>query len=174
MPGSSRRGKGRERIPEGAWAARDQQAEFPTMSTYSARPADIQRRWFLVDVDGKVLGRAASQIASILKGKLNPRYTPSFDTGDHVVVINAAKVKLTGSKETKKVYYTHSLYPGGLKVTTASVLREKHPEDLILNAVRRMLPRNALGRQMFTKLRVYAGAEHMQKAQKPVEFKVNA
>jgi large subunit ribosomal protein L13 len=144
------------------------------MSTYSAKPADIQRRWFLIDVDGKVLGRAASQIASILKGKLNPRYTPSFDTGDHVVVINAGKVKLTGSKETKKVYYSHSLFPGGLKVTHAKQLREKHPEDLVLNAVRRMLPRNALGRKMLSKLRVYAGGEHRQKAQMPVEFKVNA
>lgn len=144
------------------------------MSTYSAKPADIQRRWFLIDVDGKVLGRAASQIAGILKGKLNPRFTPSFDTGDHVVVINAAKVKLTGNKETKKVYYQHSLHPGGLKITPASALREKHPEDLILNAVRRMLPRNALGRKMLTKLRVYAGPEHKQKAQQPVEFKVNA
>ncbi len=144
------------------------------MSTYSARPADIQRRWFLVDVDGKVLGRAASQIASILKGKLNPRYTPSFDTGDHVVVINAGKVKLTGNKEDKKVYYSHSLHPGGLKITRAKEVREKHPEDLVLNAVRRMLPRNALGRKMLTKLRVYAGGEHSQKAQQPVEYKVNA
>ncbi len=144
------------------------------MSTYSVKPADIQRRWFLIDVDGKVLGRAASQIAGILKGKLNPRFTPSFDTGDHVVVINAGKVKLTGTKETKKVYYKHSLHPGGLTVTHASEVRAKHPEDLILNAVRRMLPRNALGRQMLTKLRVYAGPEHKQKAQQPVEFKVNA
>jgi large subunit ribosomal protein L13 len=144
------------------------------MGTYSAKPDDIHRRWLLVDVGGKVLGRAASQIASVLKGKHNPRYTPSFDTGDHVVVINAAKVKLTGSKEEKKVYYTHSLYPGGLKTKSAGKLRENKPEDLIYNAVRRMLPRNALGRKMLTKLRVYAGAEHEQAAQKPVEYKVNA
>lgn len=144
------------------------------MGTYSARPADIKRRWLVVDVNGKVLGRAASQIASILKGKLNPRYTPSFDAGDHVVVVNAGKVKLTGSKEQKKLYYTHTLHPGGLKITPAAKLREKHPEDLIVNAVRRMLPRNALGRQMMTKLRVYAGPDHKHQAQQPVEFKVNA
>lgn len=144
------------------------------MGTYSARPADIKRRWFVVDVEGKVLGRAASQIASILKGKTSPRYTPSFDAGDHVIVINAAKVKLTGSKETKKLYYKHTLHPGGLKITTAAKLREKHPEDIVINAVRRMLPRNALGRQLMTKLKVYAGAEHKHKAQQPVEYKVNA
>ncbi len=140
--------------------------------TYSATPADISRRWFVIDVEGKVLGRSATQIASILRGKLNPRYTPSFDTGDHVIVINAGKVKLTGSKETKKLYYTHSLHPGGLKTTTAERLRERHPEDLVINAVRRMLPRNALGRQMMTKLRVYSGPEHCHQAQMPVEYKV--
>lgn len=144
------------------------------MGTYSARPADIKRRWFVIDVDGKVLGRAASQIASILKGKTSPRYTPSFDAGDHVIVINAAKVKLTGTKEQHKLYYNHTLHPGGMKITNAGKLREKHPEDLVLNAVRRMLPRNALGRQMMTKLKVYAGAEHKHQAQQPVEYKVNA
>jgi len=144
------------------------------MGTYSVRPVDIKRRWFIVDVEGKVLGRAASQIASILKGKTNPRYTPSFDAGDHVIVINAAKVKLTGTKEQKKVYYSHSLHPGGLKVTTAEKLREKHPEDLVINAVRRMLPRNNLGHQLMKKLKVYPGVEHAHKAQQPVEYKVNA
>jgi large subunit ribosomal protein L13 len=144
------------------------------MSTYSAKPADIQRKWFLIDVDGKVLGRAASQIASILKGKISPRYTPSFDAGDHVVVINAAKVKLTGTKEQNKKYYRHTLWPGGLKITNPATIREKHPEDLVINAVRRMLPRNALGRQMMTKLKVYAGPEHKHAAQKPVEYKVKA
>ncbi len=144
------------------------------MGTYSAKPADIKRRWFIVDVEGKVLGRAASQIASILKGKLNPRYTPSFDTGDHVVVINAAKVKLTGSKEQKKHYWRHTGHPGGIKSMTAEKLRQHRPEDLVINAVRRMLPRNALGRQMMTKLRVYPDAEHKHQAQQPVEFKVEA
>jgi len=144
------------------------------MGTYSAKPADIKRRWFVIDVDGKVLGRAATQIASILKGKTSPRYTPSFDAGDHGIVINAAKVKLTGSKEQKKLYYRHTLHPGGLKTANAAKLREKHPEDLVISAVKRMLPRNALGRQMMTKLKVYAGPEHKHKAQQPVEYKVNA
>jgi large subunit ribosomal protein L13 len=142
------------------------------MGTYSARPEDIERRWLLVDVDGKVLGRAATQIASLLKGKHNPRYTPSFDTGDHVVVVNAAKVKLTGSKDEKKVYYNHSLHPGGLKVTRAATMRERKPEELVVRAVRRMLPRSALGRQMMTKLRVFAGPEHDHAAQKPVQYKL--
>ena len=142
------------------------------MGTYSAKPEDIKRRWFVIDVDGKVLGRAATQIACLLKGKMNPRYTPSFDTGDHVIVINAAKVKLTGTKDQKKVYYTHSGYPGGLKTITAATIRAKKPEDLVINAVRRMLPRNALGRQMMTKLRVYSGKEHRQVAQQPVEYKI--
>ncbi|HCF61695.1 MAG TPA: 50S ribosomal protein L13 [Myxococcales bacterium] len=144
------------------------------MGTYSAKPADINRRWFVVDVEGKVLGRAASQIASILKGKLNPRYTPSFDTGDHVVVINAAKVKLTGGKEQKKQYWHHTGHPGGIKSMTAGELRAHRAEDLVINAVRRMLPRNVLGRQMMTKLRVYPDAEHKHQAQQPVEFKVEA
>jgi large subunit ribosomal protein L13 len=144
------------------------------MGTYSAKPADINRRWFIVDVDGKVLGRAASQIASILKGKLNPRYTPSFDTGDHVIVINAAKVKLTGTKETRKIYHRHTMHPGGIVHTPAFKMREHRAEDLVVLAVQRMLPRNALGRQMMSKLRVYPNAEHKHQAQQPVEFKVEA
>lgn len=142
------------------------------MGTYSASPADIQRRWFVVDVNDKVLGRAATQIAMILRGKFNPRYTPSFDTGDHVIVINAEKVRLTGNKEQDKVFYSHSLHPGGIKAVNMATLRQRHPEDIVLNAVRRMLPRNALGRQMMRKLRVYAGPEHDHKAQQPVEFKL--
>jgi large subunit ribosomal protein L13 len=143
------------------------------MATYSAKPADIHRRWHLVDVQGKVLGRAASRIASILRGKHNVRFTPSFDTGDFVVVINAAKVKLTGDKWDQKKYYRHSTRPGSLKVTTARTLRERKPEDLIHHAVRRMLPRNALGRQMLTKLKVYAEAAHPHAAQKPEPLVLN-
>jgi len=137
--------------------------------TYSAKPKDIQRSWFLVDVEDKILGRVASQIASILKGKHKAMYTPSMDTGDHVVVINAAKVRVTGRKESDKLYYRHpnAGFPGGLKVTSYAKLQERHPEDIILNAVRRMLPRNALGRQMMSKLRVYAAAEHPHVAQQP-------
>ncbi len=137
------------------------------MSTPSIRARDIERRWVLVDVDGLVLGRAASRIAHILKGKHKPKYTPHADVGDHVVVINAEKIRLTGRKEENKVYYCHTGYVGGLKTSTAAVVREKRPEDLIYNAVRRMLPRTPLGRSMMRKLRVYAGGEHPHIAQKP-------
>ena len=144
--------------------------------TYSAKAKDIKRQWHVVDVTDKVLGRAASQIATLLKGKHKAIYTPSIDTGDHVVVINAAKVKVTGTKETDKKYYRQPRagFPGALKTTTLSRLRERHPEDIITNAVRRMLPRNALGRKMMTKLKVYAGAEHPHKAQQPVAKEVEA
>ncbi len=146
------------------------------MSTHSAQKGEIRRKWFVVDADDKVLGRMSSQIASILKGKHTPLYTPSMDTGDFVVVINAAKVKLTGGKEEKKKYYRIGLQgkTGSLKVATAKELRERRPEDLVLNAVRRMLPRNALGRQMFTKLKVYAGAVHPHEAQQPQALDIKA
>ena len=144
--------------------------------TYSAKPADVKRAWHVIDVSDKVLGRAASQIASILKGKHKPIYTPSLDTGDHVIVINAAKVKVTGSKETNKLYYRHPRagFPGALKTTNLATLRARHPEDIIVNAVRRMLPRNALGRKMMTKLKVYAGDQHPHAAQKPEARQVEA
>jgi large subunit ribosomal protein L13 len=152
--------------------------EFFEMATrtYSAKPADIKRQWHVIDVNEKVLGRAASQIATLLKGKHKAIYTPSIDTGDHVVVINAAKVKVTGTKETKKLYHRQPRagFPGALKTTDLKTLRIRHPEDIILNAVRRMLPRNALGRQMMTKLRVYAGADHPHVAQQPVAREVEA
>ena len=144
--------------------------------TYSARPADIKREWHVVDVADKVLGRAASQIATLLKGKHKAIYTPSMDTGDHVIVINAAKVRVTGTKETNKRYYRHPRagFPGALKITTLQRLRERHPEDIIVNAVRRMLPRNALGRKMMTKLKVYPGTEHPHQAQQPKAREVEA
>ena len=144
--------------------------------TYSAKPADVKRAWHVIDVSDKVLGRAASQIATILKGKHKPIYTPSLDTGDHVIVINAAKVKVTGSKETNKLYYRHPRagFPGALKTTNLATLRDRHPEDIIINAVRRMLPRNALGRKMMTKLKVYAGDQHPHAAQKPEPRQVEA
>jgi large subunit ribosomal protein L13 len=137
------------------------------MATPSIRKRDIERRWVLVDVDGLVLGRVASRIAHILKGKHKPTYTPHADMGDHVVVVNAAKVRLTGRKESDKLYHHHSGYVGGLKTFTAAELRTKHPEDLIYNAVRRMLPRSPLGRDLMRKLRVYPGAEHPHVAQQP-------
>jgi large subunit ribosomal protein L13 len=142
------------------------------MATPSIKKADIERRWLIVDLEDKVLGRAASQIASILKGKHKPQYTPHADVGDHVVVINAAQVRLTGRKERSKKYYRHTGYPGGLKETTAAELRQSKPEDLLLNAVRRMLPRSPLGRDMMRKLRVYPGAEHPHVAQQPEAFEL--
>jgi large subunit ribosomal protein L13 len=144
--------------------------------TYSAKAADIKRSWHLVDVSGKVLGRAASQIATLLKGKHKAIYTPSMDTGDHVIVINAAQVRVTGGKETEKKYYRHPRagFPGALKTTNLQTLRARHPEDLILRAVKRMLPRNALGRQMMTKLKVYPGPEHPHAAQRPVSRQLEA
>lgn len=147
-----------------------------SQKTYSAKASEIVREWHLVDVNGKVLGRAASQIATLLKGKHKPTYTPSIDTGDHVVVVNASKVKVTGNKETDKKYYRHPRagFPGALKTTNLAALRERHPEDVVKNAVRRMLPRNALGRQMMTKLKVYPGAEHPHAAQNPKPRQVEA
>ncbi|HEX8437804.1 50S ribosomal protein L13 [Archangium sp.] len=144
--------------------------------TYSAKPADIKRDWHIIDLNGKVLGRAASQIATLLKGKHKAMYTPSIDTGDHVIVINAEKVRVTGTKEQDKMYYRHPRagFPGALKSTNLAKLRARHPEDIIINAVRRMLPRNALGRQMMTKLKVYAGDTHPHAAQKPVAREVEA
>ena len=131
------------------------------------------RRWWLVDADGATVGRAASRIASILKGKHKPLYTPSLDTGDFVVVVNADKVRFTGKKETDKLYFTHTMHPGGEKLTPPAKLRQKHPEAVLVNAVKRMLPRSALGRQMMTKLKVYAGDTHPHAAQKPQALAVS-
>jgi large subunit ribosomal protein L13 len=144
--------------------------------TYSAKPADIKRQWHVIDVSDKVLGRAASQIATLLKGKHKAIYTPSIDTGDHVIVINAAQVKVTGKKEQQKLYHRQPRagFPGALKTTNLEKLRQRHPEDVIINAVKRMLPRNALGRQMMTKLKVYAADTHPHAAQKPAAFQVEA
>ena len=137
--------------------------------TYSAKKADIKREWHVIDVADKVLGRAASQIATLLKGKHKPMYTPSIDTGDHVVVINAEKVRVTGTKEDKKQYHRHphAGFPGALKTTNLKTLRSRHPEEIITQAVKKMLPRSALGRQMMTKLKVYAGDKHPHTAQQP-------
>jgi large subunit ribosomal protein L13 len=147
-----------------------------SQKTYSARPADIKRQWHVIDVKGKVLGRAASQIATLLKGKHKAMYTPSIDTGDHVIVINADQVKVTGKKEQQKMYYRYAVagLPGSMKITNLEKLRQRHPEDIVINAVRRMLPRNALGRQMMTKLKVYAGDTHPHAAQKPTAYEVEA
>ncbi len=137
-------------------------------TTISAKPATIKRDWYLIDATDLVLGRMASQIATILRGKNKTSYTPHMDCGDYVVVVNADKVALTGKKLEKKMYYHHSGYIGGIKGISAEKLLEKKPEDVIYKAVERMISRNKLGRQMMTKLRVYAGAEHPHTAQNPI------
>lgn len=142
------------------------------MSTLTAKKADLQKNWFVVDLENQVLGRAATEIARVLRGKHKAIYTPSVDTGDFVIVLNADKVRLTGNKLNDKMYYSHSNYPGGLKEISAGKLLEKKPEELIRKAVKGMLPKNALGRQMFRKLKVYAGAEHPHQAQQPRELKL--
>jgi len=135
--------------------------------TWVAKPKEVEGRWWLVDAKGKVLGRLASQIAKILMGKHKPEYTPHVDTGDYVVVINADKVVLTGKKWKEKIYYWHTGWPGGLRQMTAEEMLKKHPERLIYLAVKRMLPKNKLGRKMLKKLKVYAGDSHPHQAQKP-------
>ena len=129
--------------------------------------AVTQRRWYVVDLDGETLGRAATRIAAVLRGKHKPSYTPNVDMGDFVIVLNAAKVKLTGGKMQNKLYRYHTQYPGGLRSFTAEKLLARHPEDLIRSAVRGMLPKNRLGRKMLKKLKIYAGAEHKHDAQEP-------
>lgn len=136
-------------------------------STYMAKPQDIDRKWYVVNADGKILGRMASQIASILRGKHKPIFTPFIDTGDFVIIINAEKVALTGKKLDQKMYYHHSHYPGGLKQVSYRKLMATRPEFAVYEAVRGMLPKGPLGRQMLKKLKVYKGPEHHNQAQKP-------
>ena len=137
------------------------------MKTYSAKPDSVMRDWFLVDADGKTLGRLAAEIAHRLRGKHKPEYTPHVDTGDYIVVLNANKVRVSGNKSKQKIYYSHSGYPGGLKSISFEKLRDKAPERILETAVRGMLPKNPLGRSMFRKLKVYAGSEHPHTAQQP-------
>jgi large subunit ribosomal protein L13 len=140
------------------------------MKTYSVKQGDITRDWYLVDADGMVLGRLAVELAKILRGKNKPIYTTHLDVGDHVIVVNAEKVVLTGNKLEKKVYYHHSGYPGGLKETPYASLMQDKPELAIEKAVRGMLPKNRLGRSMLKKLHVYSGPDHPHQAQKPEEL----
>ncbi len=135
--------------------------------TFAPKEKEINRDWFVVDATDKVLGRLATEIARILRGKHKPQYAPFIDTGDHVVVINAEKVRVTGKKSEQKRYYRHTGYPGGIRVEEYKEVLEKHPERIVQKAVRGMLPHNTLGRQMFKKLRVYSGPEHRHQAQKP-------
>jgi large subunit ribosomal protein L13 len=135
--------------------------------TYTPRPGDIERRWYVVDAEGIPLGRLASQVAQVLRGKNKPTFAPHVDGGDYVVVINADKVAVSGNKETAKVYYRHSGYPGGLRSDSLGRVREKHPDRLVMAAVKGMLPKNTLGRRTIKKLKVYAGADHPHAAQNP-------
>lgn len=137
------------------------------MKTFTAKPHEIQRKWFVVDAQGQTLGRLATQVATILRGKHKPIYTPHVDCGDHVIVINANKINVTGQKLDQKIYYRHSGYPGGLKQVTLRRRLQTHPERVIESAVRGMLPKNRLGRKMFKKLKVYAGPDHPHGAQQP-------
>lgn len=142
-------------------------------NTYMQRKEDIVRNWYVIDVSGKNLGRVATKIAHVLRGKHKAIYTPHVDCGDYVIVINADKVNLTGSKLNDKIYYDHSGYTGGLRERTAKEMKEKYPTEMIERAVKGMLPKGRLGRQMYKKLFVYAGEEHPHKAQQPVEMKID-
>ena len=140
------------------------------MSTYMAKKGEVPQRWFLIDATDQVVGRLAVQIATVLRGKHRPEYTPHQDTGEFIVVINAAKVRFTGKKWDTQVYQSYSHYPGGLKIVTAKELLARRPEKILREAVKRMVPRNRLGRQQMTKLKIYAGPSHPHQAQQPVEF----
>ncbi len=137
------------------------------MKSFMASPSNIERKWYVVDATGHTLGRLSSEIASILRGKNKPTFTPHIDTGDYIVVVNADKIKVTGKKMDQKVYYHHSDYVGGMKEQTLKEKMAKKPEDVIYLAVKGMLPKGPLGREMITKLHVYAGADHKHQAQKP-------
>lgn len=140
------------------------------MKTYSAKPKDIKRKWYIVDAKGKILGRLATKVAFILRGKHKPTFTPHLDCGDGVIVINANQIVLSGDKLKKKIHYHHSLYPGGLKSEDYETFLKKKPEKVIEKAVKGMLPHNKLGQAMLKKLKVYKGAEHLHQAQKPEEL----
>jgi large subunit ribosomal protein L13 len=137
------------------------------MKTYVTKPAEVQRAWYVVDAEGQTLGRLASSVATILRGKHKPIYNPAVDCGDYVIIVNAEKIAVTGRRLEQKRYYRHSLYLGGLREITLRDQLQKHPERVLESAVRGMLPKNALGRKMFKKLKVYAGGEHPHEAQQP-------
>ncbi len=144
------------------------------MPTYLAKPGEVQRKWYVVDAEGKTLGRLASAVASVLRGKNKPEYTPNVDCGDHVIIINAEKIKLTGKKMVEKIHYTHSMYPGGLKALSYGKLLQEKPEYALTKTIWGMLPHNRLGRQMIKKLRVYRGSEHPHQAQVPEKLEIKA
>ncbi len=149
--------------------------EDTKMNTYSMKPSEVDKQWFIINADGLVLGRLASIVANRLRGKHKPGYTPHVDCGDHIVIVNAEKVKLTGNKRKDKTYYRHTGYPGGIKErTAAAILEGKHPERVIQKAIERMVPQGPLGRQQISNLRVYAGAEHPHEAQNPQTLDIAA
>lgn len=141
-------------------------------TTFMANENNIERKWYVIDAEGQRLGRLASEVAALLRGKHKPTFTPHTDTGDHVIIINAEKIELTGNKLADKKYYRHSNYPGGLKVRTANEMLQRHPERMIEIAVKGMLPKGSLGRKMFKKLHVYKGPEHKNHAQKPEVYEL--
>ena len=142
------------------------------MSTFVAKPETVQRDWYVIDAEGKTLGRLATEVATRLRGKHKPEYTPDVDTGDYIIIVNAEKVTVTGRKAQNKIYYSHSGYPGGIKDISFEKLIAKKPEMVIQKAVKGMLPRGPLGRAMFRKLKVYAGAEHNHVAQQPKQLEI--
>ncbi len=142
------------------------------MKSYMARPAQVERKWHIVDAEGRTLGRLASEIARVLRGKNKPQYTPHIDTGDFVVVVNAEKVVVTGRKAEQKVYRRHTGYPGGLRETSYEVMMERKPTEVLRKAVKGMMPRTRLGRKQFTKLKLYAGPEHPHEAQNPQPYEM--
>ena len=141
-------------------------------TTFMAKGQEVERKWLVVDAEGQTLGRLASEVAAILRGKHKPTFTPNVDTGDHVIIINAEKIHLTGNKLEGKIYYRHTQFSGGLKQRTAGEMKEKYPTQMLELAIKGMLPKNSLGRQMFTKLNVYTGAEHPHAAQKPEAYEL--
>ena len=142
------------------------------MTSYMQKKETVERKWYVIDAEGKSLGRVATLAATYLRGKNKPTYTPHIDCGDYIIIINASKVNLTGNKLDNKMYYNHSQYVGGLRERTARTMREEYPEEMVERAVKGMLPHNRLGRQMYKKLFVYAGNEHKQQAQKPEVLEV--
>jgi large subunit ribosomal protein L13 len=144
------------------------------MKTYSAKPGEVTREWYLVDAEGKTLGRLATQIADTLRGKQKPQFTPHVDTGDFVIVVNAEKIQVTGNKLDQKRYYRHSGYPGGLRSRTLREQLERRPTEVLRVAVKGMLPKNRLARQQITKLKIYAGPEHPHEAQNPKTLELNS
>ena len=141
-------------------------------TTFMAKASEVERKWYVIDAEGKTLGRLSTEVASILRGKHKPTFTPNVDTGDHVILINVEKIHLTGKKLTDKIYYRHTMHPGGLKTRTALEMRTNYPVRMLELAIKGMLPKNSLGRQQFKKLHVYAGSEHPHAAQQPEVYEL--